>query len=282
MQTDFKQTIAQMAASVLRPLIRVLIRYEYTHAELNELVRQTYVDVAYESFSLPNQKMTFSRAAVLTGLSRKEVVRYHGNLSKNTLPEKQAPNRAMRVVHGWLSDKDFLDADRKAKVLALKGGADSFESLVSQYSGDITYGAVLDELNRSGMTEQPTPDTVRLVRSAYVPQENEIEKIRILSVCVADLLGTAVHNVENASDDIRFQRQLVYSGIEDSIAKRFHELSNKQAMELFGTLTEFLSTERDKSDSDKRNAGKRVGLGIYYFEGESNTANLKVTGETHG
>ena len=171
---------------------------------------------------------------------------------------------------------------RKARVLKLKGDTDSFETLVNKYSGDITYGAVLDELNRIGMTNQPTPDTVCLVRSAYVPQENEIEKIRILSVCVADLLGTAVHNVESSGDDIRFQRQLVYSGIEDSIAERFHDLSNKQAMALFGTLTDFLSVERDASDPDKRSSGKRVGLGIYYFEGDSNTANLKVTGETHG
>jgi len=281
MESGYKAALAHMAASILRPLIKVLMRNEFTHAELTELVRQTYVEVAYDAFSIPDQKMTYSRAAVLTGLSRKEVVRLRGNIIKNESLSKQTPNRAMRVVHGWLSDVDYLDCDRKPRILPIKGDKSSFAELVAKYSGDITYGAVLDELNRIGVTAQTTGETVELLSNGYVPQQDEMEKIRIMSVCVSDLFGTAVHNLDVNSDDIRFQRQLVYSGIEESLAEKFHEIGSEKAMALFDTLNEFLSAEREKSAIDKRKSGKRVGLGIYYFEGAKRTRSVKVTSEEH-
>ena len=91
MKSDYKSALAHMAASILRPLIKVLMRNEFTHAELTELVRQTYVEVAYNAFSIPDQKMTYSRAAVLTGLSRKEVVRLRENIIKNETLSKRTP-----------------------------------------------------------------------------------------------------------------------------------------------------------------------------------------------
>lgn len=281
MTSKHKSSLAHMAASILRPLIKVLMRNEFTHAELTELVRQSYVEVAYDAFSIPNQKMTYSRAAVLTGLSRKEVVRLRGNLIKNEGLAKQTPNRAMRVVHGWLSDPDFIDDERKPNVLPLKSSGGSFADLVAKYSGDITYGAVLDELNRIGITEQPDENSVRLLSKGYVPQQDEMEKIRIMSVCVSDLFDTAVHNLDAPTDDIRFQRQLVYSGIEESLAEKFHEIGSEKALALFDTLNEFLSVERDRTDADKRKSGKRVGLGIYYFEGAKRVQSVKMTSEEH-
>jgi len=50
MGTDHKNVLARAIIKILRPLIRVLIRNEVTHAELTELVRQTYVEVAYEAY----------------------------------------------------------------------------------------------------------------------------------------------------------------------------------------------------------------------------------------
>lgn len=273
MGTDHKNVLARAIIKILRPLIRVLIRNEVTHAELTELVRQTYVEVAYDSYSIPGQEMTFSRVAVLTGLSRKEVVRLKGVLDAEEVSVKQAPNRAQRVVHGWLSDKDFLDRKRLPKDLPVKGSAGSFQTLVQRYSGDITYGAVLDELNLIGVTELTEAGSVRLVNKAYIPHKDELEKVRIMSVCVSDLFESAVYNIEDKEDDPRFQRQMVYSGIETTLARKFKTLSGKKATDLLESLSKYLSTERDKSTASERAGGARVGLGIYYFEEPKNSKN---------
>ncbi len=282
MKIGYKTALAKAAVTILRPLIKILIKNEFTHAELTELVRQTYVEVAYDSFALDDQKMTYSRAAVLTGLSRKEVVRLHNVLINSDLVARQAPNRAMRVVHGWMSNPHYVDANKHPLVLPIKGRQGSFAALVNQYSGDITYGAVLDELNRSGVTVQVDDHYVRLVSTGYVPHEDELDKVRIMSVCVSDLFGSAAHNIDAKESDRRFQRQLVYGGIEDDLAAKFHQLSSDRAIELFSELNAFLSENKDKNDTHKSIAGKRVGLGIYYFEGDTPINSVKLVSEHHG
>ncbi len=282
MVSEHKTVFAKAIVKILRPLIRVLIRNEFTHAELTELVRRTYVEVAYDAYQIPGQEITFSRVAVLTGLSRKEVVRLKGILDDEEVLVKQTPNRAQRVVHGWLGDAEFLDKKKQPKELAVKGRKGSFQSLVQRYSGDITYGAVLDELNLIGVTELTEDDTVRLINKAYIPYKDELEKVRIMSVCVSDLFDTAVYNIEQDQGEPYFQRQMVYSGIEDSLATKFKELSGEKASELFDAMSKYLSSGREKSSSKKRAQGKRVGLGIYYFEDPHDSNENKSPGNSKG
>ena len=244
-----------------------------THTELNDLMRQTYVEVAFEHFSIPEQEMTNSRVAVLTGLSRKEVVRMRDALAKNQSLQKFKPNRAQRVVNGWLSDSEFLDNDGNPLVLPiknLKAGKQhgSFVALVKRYSGDITYGAVLEELNHVGVTEQPDADSVELINSAYVPRKDELEQVRIIATSVADLFETAVHNIDAKDISKRFQRQVVYSDIDETQIENFKQLTADTSAPLLQELNAFLSKHRKKKDAET-GAQKRVGFGIYYIE--SNT-----------
>lgn len=263
MSDTLKLSLAKSVVSILRPMIRLLIRFEVTHLELSELVRQTYVEVADRHFAIDGEEMTISRVAVLTGLSKKEVVRLRNLLNESTTSLKHKPNRAQRVVQGWLSDKDFLDRKRNPKVLAIKGEKFSFVTLVKRYSGDITYGAVLEELNHSGITNQPTIDSVALVNPAYIPHENDLDQVQILSTCVADLFTTAAGNIEADLADKLFQRQVTYNMLDEATAEEFKEYSTVKATELIADLNKYLGNKREVAG--KKRAGKtlRVGMGIY-------------------
>jgi len=281
MDIKHRTALTRMAASVLRPLIKVLMRHNFAHSELTQLVRRTYVEVAYDAFTLPNQKMTYSRAAQLTGLSRKEVVRLRGNILADDSPQPALSRPVMRALNGWMSDKQYLDGNGKPKPISIKGMEGSFESLVKKYCENESYAVVLTDLNAKGVTSQSTDGKLNLVRSPHIPQHDELDKIRVMSVCVSDLFGTAVNNIDSASNDICFQRQLVYSGIEESIARKFHDVSSEKAVALFEVLNEYLFSERAQTDPGLRRAGKRVGLGIYYFEGAKQIKSVKMTSEEH-
>jgi len=157
MSTKQQSTLSRAVTMILKPLLRVLIKNEVSYAEFAEIAKQSYVDVSYEHFSIEKRKTTFSRVAVLTGLSRKEVVRLSKLRSEDTdatAQSKAAPNRAQRVINGWLSDKEFLDENGQARVLCIHGETGSFATLVARYSGDITLGAVIDELLRIGVAKR--------------------------------------------------------------------------------------------------------------------------------
>ena len=268
MSDSQKLALASAVISILRPMIRLLIRFEFTHSELSELVRQTYVEIADSDFTIEGQEMTVSRAAVLTGLSRKEVVRLRLLLEQGTPSMKKAPNRAQRVVQGWLADKEFLDGKKKPKVLSIKGDKGSFVSLVKRYSGDITYGAILDELDRAGIVSQPDPNRIALINSAYIPHEDDMEQVRILSLCVSDLFKTAVWNINAETDDKRFQRQVTYNQLDQSAADDFRVYSTAQAKQLIDDLNKFLAKKRRKSSKEIQGKTMRIGMGIYYHEDE--------------
>ena len=272
MSDTLKLSLAKSMVGILRPMIRLLIRFEVTHLELSELVRQTYVEVADSDFAIEGEEMTISRVAVLTGLSRKEVVRLRNLLNENTTSLKQKPNRAQRVVQGWLSDKEFLDRKKNPKILPLKGEKSSFVKLVKRYSGDITYGAVLEELNRSGVTSQPDESSVELVNAAYIPHEDDLDQVRILSMCVADMFNTAVANVEAEPDNKKFQGQVTYNLLDDNSAQDFRVYSSKKAAELIADLNKYLSKKRELAGKKTIGVSKRVGMGIYYVEDTQNSA----------
>jgi len=257
---------------MLRPLVRLLIRHEFTHKELTELIRQTYVTVAYDEFAIPDQEMSVSRVAVLTGLSRKEVVRLVEALESDDGLSKPMPNRAQRVVQGWMLDKEFRNSKGKPRDLPVKkkrAGVEhgSFVALVKRYSGDITYGAVLDELNHVGVTELLDDGTVRLINSAYVPRKDELEQVNVISVSVADMFNTALHNIDAEDDNKRFQRQVMYTGVPIELAEKFRKHVGDTAAPFVDELNQYLSKTKSKLKGKRKgSSGNRIGFGVYYFE----------------
>ncbi len=264
MQIEYKEKLGRYIITVLKPLMRMLIKNAITHTEFAELAKHAYTDVCYEQFSIPGSKTTISRVAVLTGLSRKEVVRLNKLRESNRTLEKTSPNRAMRVVNGWTRDEEFLDNEGQPLVLALQGEHGSFSSLVARYSGDITLGAVADELERTGVIIRKN-DTVALANLGYLPNDSELEKIGIMSVCVADLIDTSVHNLESSKEKARLQRQIIYKKVPQGVAEEFKKYSAKKSAMLLQDFNRFLSkriSNQKNTDADN----KRVGLGIYYIE----------------
>ena len=265
--SEKEQSILQRALGlILKPVVRLLIKNEVSFAEFAEMAKQAYVDVSYEHFSIKGRKTTFSRVAVLTGLSRKEVVRLTKDQSKN--PTSSAtPNRAQRVVNGWLSDAEFLDENGKARILPIHGENGSFAVLVARYSGDITLGAVIDELLRVGIVRRLNKTDVELIATGYIPKTDELEKIRVMALCTSDLLNSAVHNLINVDEPARYQRQLTYEFLSADDAEHFKLYSEEKANELLLHLNEYLSQfNSDAIANDNRN--RQVGLGIYYIENE--------------
>ena len=277
MGIDTNTIIGRAVVTVLKPLLRVLIRNEITVANFSELVRQAYVDVAFEHFKLPGKKLTFARVAVLTGLSRKEVVRLDKLRGEQGGITRSSPNRAQRVVNGWISDREFLTARGQPRILPLQGDKASFSVLVSRYSGDISLGAVLDELMRIGIVSRDNRDRVHLDSLGYIPPADELEKIGVMATCAADLLSTAVHNIEAGDVDPKFQRQLVYPSVPAKAAERFRKESAELSANYLQELNQLLAdAQKDATD----NVGAhRVGFGIYYFDNQSTNSTENETSE---
>lgn len=149
---------------ILRPVARIALRHNMSSVEFEEISRWVFVDVALRDpmLSLSGRNKQFkSRAAILTGLSRKEVMRLSRQPQPGDHGEVACRNRAARVIAGWMSPP-YVDTRGKPRVLPIKDGADSFVQLVKSCGGDVPYRAILDELVESGAVERVNGKSLRL------------------------------------------------------------------------------------------------------------------------
>lgn len=269
MTENIKSVITRATIRILRPLVRILLHFEISHSEFAELAKRAYVDVAYKHFTIPNRKKTYSRVAVISGLSRKEVVRLTQIQDEEPSATKGPLNRASRVISGWILDADFHDQQGEPKHLPLRGEIGSFEQLVARYSGDITARAILDELLRVGAVEKLDKETVMLRHHGYIPQQGKSEKYEILATCIADLISTGVHNINNDNQHARFQRQVAYCDIPQSVIEEFQRYSHDKCSGLILELNHWLAEKKGKVNAAPDEPTGRVGIGVYYFNNDN-------------
>lgn len=156
---------------ILRPVARIALRHGMSNIEFEEIARWVFVDVALRDplLSLSGRSKQFkSRAAILTGLSRKEVMRLSHQPQPGENGEMPCRNRAARVVAGWMVPP-YADSRGKPRILHVKEGSDSFMQLVKSCGGDVPYRAILDELVECGAVERVEGRSLRLKSNGKLP-----------------------------------------------------------------------------------------------------------------
>jgi len=266
MSNKSDQKLFSSVFKLLRPLVKLLLRHGIPYNVFADMARHAYVDVATEEFTLPGRKQTVSRVSVLTGINRKDIAKLHKRphpLENDTVSHL---NRASRVVNAWLTDPQFQDIDAQPNALPIEGGDTSFSELVRRYSGDVTVGAVLDELQRINAVSV-TNEIVRLQTQAYVPEDDMEEKLRIFGTAAADLLGTLTHNLDHQTSQRRVQRSVFYSNIPQESLPQIRDRSNEEVQAMLIQMNQWLSQyDRDENKEIKGTGQARAGIGIYYFE----------------
>ncbi len=263
----FQATLKAAVGKILRPLVGILIRNGVDCVSFEEEVRRTYVAVALDEFSLEGRKPTASRAATITGLSRKEVARLQKLQQQTEEPSLMSHNRAATVVAGWVRDPDFQNGLAQPRPLSMADTAGGFPALVKRYSRDVTPRAVLDELARSGTVRILPDGRAELTARSYVPTSDDLAKLEILGTDVHYLLSTIGHNLARGDVDPRYQRKVLYDDLPADYIEKFRALAAQRCQELLEELDAELAAHDGLPNSGDQ-AGERVvaGVGMFYFE----------------
>ena len=266
MSKKLEKTLTAAILRLLYPLVRILLRNGVAYGTLAELVRKVYVDVAYDEFAPEGKKQTVSRVSALTGLTRKEVKRLLDSEAAEEGSTQARYNRAVRVIGGWMHDRRFLDARGKPADLQVVGERKSFALLVKDYSGDIPTRAMLSMLEEAGSIKV-VKDRVRLVRHAFVPGSDAVDKIRILGTDVCELITTIDHNLVAEPEDLLFQRKVAYDNIDPDALPKLRKMTFSKAQALLEQLDKQYSG--NELESGSKTGGNYISLGIYYYEDDS-------------
>jgi len=265
MVEPIQKTLTRAIHTLLRPLVRILLRNGIAYGSFAELAKKTYVDVAFEDFAPQGKKQTVSRVSALTGLTRKEAKRLHEMGQDAPDLSQQRYNRAIRVISGWLNDAEFHDPSGQPLALPVDGERGSFAALVKRYSGDMTTQSMLAVLTAAASVARDD-DRVRLIQRAYLPGKDPADKLHILGSDTGELIATIDHNLVSGADHLRFQRKVSNHRVRAEALPEFRALSSRKAQALLEEFDAWLAKHEVAAGEQDDDQGRYVSLGIYYYE----------------
>jgi len=264
---DANSIILLALARLLRPIVRILLRNKVSYKTFEEVARQVFVEVADEHFGVPGRKQTNSRISVVTGLSRKEVLRIKRLPPLEDRDLADQFHRAARVVSAWTTEAAFMDNTGHPQTLPFDGATNSFSALVERYSGDVPARAMLDELAAAGVVEVSHERDVTLLRRSYVPSGDDAQMLKILGTDVGDLANTIVHNFSVKPEASRFQLKVAYDNLSEDCLQTFHAMVSERGYDILVEFDKYLRMQdRDTNPAATGQGRMRAGVGIYYFQ----------------
>jgi Family of unknown function (DUF6502) len=136
------------AFAVVKRLAAFLLPLGIGLGDFLQISKAAFVAAASDHIRARGDRVSTSRIAVITGLSRAEVAKIRANgHQRRSIVGRQ---RTERVMHGWHTDSAFVDESGKPRSLPVDGGG-SFAELVRKYGGDVPPRAVFRELIAGGM-----------------------------------------------------------------------------------------------------------------------------------
>ncbi|MCZ6911259.1 MAG: DUF6502 family protein [Proteobacteria bacterium] len=266
-----KNSLLDAFKKILRPFIGVLLRNGVSIAEFIELIKTAFVEVSANDFEVPGKKMSQSRVAIVTGLTRKEVARVIKEEHRRLYGYEGSPQgRAARVLLGWHMDDDFIGPYGTPNDLHFDSKEElNFSDLVRRHSGDMPARAMLDELLRIGAVEETKDGLYRVLMRTYIPPNLAPGGLELMQKALADFHQTVIINLEKkVSGGVgRFQRTVwADEKLTEAELVDFENFVRVSGQKYLEEMDDWLGKKiaRRTSDFVPSNA-KIAGAGVYHF-----------------
>lgn len=275
MQEKLKQQVLDAFLLVMRPIVRILLRYGIGYREFVEVAKLAYVDIASSDFGLRGRPTNISRIAVMTGLTRKEVKRLRDKIESGDYKISVKTTPLADVLHHWHAQDEFTDSSGRPLKLPFNGEGKSFSNLVKNFGGDIPAGAMRTELKRVGAVEEDSDGNLSVTRRSIHPADEHDKLLMLLVHGAYTVLTNIAHNTDPESKSDSWASKIAFtttSAKEHSVQlRRIAKDRVSEFAEAFDDL--FIAYEalhEAKPPTDETNP---VAVGIFYFEETDPNAN---------
>lgn len=264
--------LLEAAATVLAPLVRLLIAKGVTYQVASELLKRVYVRAGLEHYRDTHNETapTGTQLSLLTGLNRKEIRRLTDESTQAVAPAGVTSHAA--AVHAtWLTAARYQASGGGPAALArhARGQADAltFDDLVKSITTDHRPTAVLEELLRLGLVEEVESSNgsqVILRDQPFLPRASFTDRLVPLAENLGDHASAAVSNV--LTEDPPFLERSVFS--DELSAASVRALQQVVSQEWLRLHDELIAAAVAREDADAKSGAttdQRMRVGLYFY-----------------
>ncbi len=283
-----KEAVLSVFAELVRPLMRVAFEYGISAGEIAGVVRRTYIQALEARLSDQKRSTTDARLAVVAGLAKSDVTALREALragAPHSLRATVSLDQVTNLLTVWHTHTGFSGAYGLAMeldVVPTPGSPRrSFRELVDAACPGADGEALLDELVAAGSVEVIDSMTVRCLSRAYVPKGADVKRIERMGRFLAVVSANFVHNLLRVSPEpVYFERTVVSDeSISEAGRDKFLALAGERGQELLTELDTFLTR---LAASERSEAGRKYGVGVYFFEDQYADQETEVRTKTYG
>jgi len=267
MQEKLKQQVLNTFLLVMRPVVRILLRYGIGYREFAEVVKTAFVDVASSDFGLRGRPTNISRVAVMTGLTRKEVKRLRDKLKSGDTIIAVKTTPLADVLHHWHAQPDYTDSSGVPRALSFSGEEDSFTELVRKYGGDVPAGAMRTEMKRVGVVRENEDGHLEILDRTFKPESDHEGLIAVLVHGAYALLSNIAHNTDpNRSEGTWANRFAYTQAVRKDQAGQLRRITRDRIGEFAESIDDVFMAYETLHENDEGDAKDAVAIGVFYFE----------------
>jgi hypothetical protein len=240
----------------------VLLRSGVGAGELIETCKRTYVRIAANQAKQEHRRVSQSRIAIASGLTRAEVKRLLTSELPGRVRYEWQLDRATRVLQGWKTDPQFRTSRGSPKSLPIRGRGSSFSLLVRRYSGDVPVRAMLDHLRESKIVAFTAGGEVRLARGSRVNRNSELRELAQFTKAGTAYLRILAHNALS-KESARYARSTKSRCVLEKDVPVLRRMLISRADSFLDSAEEVLSSRRAKAS---RSSSRRIGVSVFVSE----------------
>ena len=267
---DVKRDLLAAFRSLMTPLIRILLRSGITFREFAGVLKDVYVTVCAREMTLPGRRMSISRVAIATGLTRREVAKIVRSEGKTKWGVWSNADLAASVLEAWHSDPAFLAPYGYPRDLKIDGTDEvpTFEDLVRRFSSDVPHEILVGELIRVGAARVlEGGHYLRVQKRTYIPTDMTAEMVQIFSQAVRRYIETVDYNLGRGKGEAKRFDRMVYP--DEGLRLVDVEIFQQEIREYLETVIQEIDQKSATYPRPARARGEqavRVGVGIYFYQ----------------
>jgi uncharacterized protein DUF6502 len=268
--TEERTALLESIEELLRPLMRSVLKFGVSHADLVEMVRGLYISAVREQLLEQGRSVTVARLALMAGVARGEAENIIANKRRRRMAGVETASRVDRLsilLSIWHDDGRFSTPYGAPLDLSLspERSFKTFDDLLAAAAIGIDRETVLDELVAAGNAEIHENKFVRCLHRTFIPSGVDVSGISRVGRIVGALNATFTHN-------------LLRSPEEPSFFERVFVTDSLMNVDYRGKLLDFLREDgqmfvdklcrwsAEKEESYKDPEGKRYGVGMFFYE----------------